>query len=141
MELFVSIFTTSSLPRAKVFIFLTGATTSTIREATRLTRMALQSRQVRENGGGDHLLHHLLIHLLHQQHLMEDLHTHKKLGVLIIIIFRNITWKIARMPTCLNQGRGRGWSHLRFNHHLHHQQTQCRQLFHHHCQAVLSVVL
>jgi hypothetical protein len=35
-------------------------------------------------------------------------YTHRKLGVIIIIIFWNITWKKARMPTCLNQGRGRG---------------------------------
>ena len=53
MKLFVSIFTTSSQTRAEVFFFIifwTGATTSTIREATRSTRMTLQSRQVRQNG-------------------------------------------------------------------------------------------
>ena len=141
MKLFVSIFTTSSQTRAEVLffiIFLTGATTSTIGEATRSTRMTLQSRQVRQNGGGNHLLHHLHIQLLHQQHLSEDLHTQKKSGVIInIFIFKDISWKIVRMPTCLNQGRGRGWSHLHFHHHLHHQQTHCRQL-HHHCQAVIS---
>ena len=36
----------------------------------------------------------------------ESKHTHRKLGVIIIIIFWNTSK--ARMPTCLNQGRGRG---------------------------------